>query len=427
MARFTDKSTGKFDEESFVKNLKGQIEDLTSSRLAREMDIHRPDTIEKTKHDEMTYYEKILSYIRKGILNKVKSMPKEDFLQNSFKLLSENRSPYLTPAQFKSACLYRLNVALTDHQVALVFQRLDPEGKGTLYTKDLIKLILKEAYGNYQVSIDIQPSPPSSPTKIHEIIQNKSWVLNQAAHVSYDHKFTGLIPPEPNTALYLPNLQLLERKIYDKVFEVTQQGGNMYQLLIRLFSDGRDKLQRQHGITRDQIRYTLWKSLQLRASDDAIDLLFQRYDPARNGYITMQVFCDAIMNAGHRNDPLLEDLAVSSEAKMKNKRKDVTDNDDDDGDSKGGTGRRQIQLDPPQLNAFLQYMRRKFRDKINREGTDPALCTHTPERTLSDTCCKYTFTTSFSPYRSSSALPDQCRGTHDEIKSTRIFEREVRC
>ena len=330
VAKFTNKSTGKFDEQTFVKNLKGQIEDLTGSRLAREMDIHRPDTIEKAKHHELSYYETILSYIRKGILNKVKAMPKEDFLQNSFKLLSENRSPYLTPAQFKSACLYRLNVALTDHQVELVFQQLDPQGKGTLYTKDLIKLILKEAYGNYQVSIDIQPSPPSSPTKIHEIIQNKSWVLNQAAHVSYDHKFTGLIPPEPNTALYLPNLQLLERKIYDKVFEVTHQGTNMYQLLIRLFSDGRDKSQRQHGISRDQVRYTLWKSLQLRASNEAIELLFQRYDPARNGYISMDVFCDAIMQAGHRNDPLLEDLAVISEGKMKSKRKDATDNDHDD-------------------------------------------------------------------------------------------------
>ena len=378
VARFTNKTTGKFDEQTFVKNLKGQLEELTSSRLAREMDIHRPDTIEKAKHSDLPYYETILSYIRKGILSKVKSMPKEDFLQNSFKLLSENRSPYLTPAQFKGACLYRLNVALTDHQVAVVFQHLDPEGKGTLYTKDLIKLILKEAYGNYQVSIDIQPDPPSSPTKIHEITQKKSWVLNQSAHVSYDHKFTGLIPPEPNAALYLPTLHLLERKIVDKVYELTRQGASMYQVLIRLFSDGRDKSQRQLGITRDQMRYTLWKSLQLHASNEAIDMLFQRYDPASNGYIPMEVFCDAIMKAGHPNDPLLEDLAVMSEGKMKSKRKDVSDHDHDDDDSTS-KGRTEIQLDPLQLNAFLQYIRRKFRDKINREGTvNPLLHTRTP-------------------------------------------------
>ena len=84
------------------------------------------------------------------------------------------------------------------------------------------------------------------------------------------------------------------------------------------------------------------------------------------------------MKAGHPNDPLLEDLAVMSEGKMKSKRKVVSDLDhvDDDSTSKGRTEK---QLDPLQLNAFLQYIRRKFRDKINREGiVNPILHTHTP-------------------------------------------------
>ena len=104
----------------------------------------------------------------------------------------------LTPSQLKGACLYRLNVALTDHQVAVIFEHLDRHGKGIIQTKELITILLKETYGNYLVSVDLKPSPP----KVFER-QDKSWVLNQSAHVSYDHKFTGLVPPETETGSYV--------------------------------------------------------------------------------------------------------------------------------------------------------------------------------------------------------------------------------
>ena len=316
--RFTTKDDT-FDPQNFAGHLKGQLESMASGRTARELDLQHPPEenvkwgkfsrykmlvakkkakIEKEKHQaavgnkdpfsglevkETSYYETILNHIRNGILAKLKALPKEDVLQNTFRLLSENRSPMLTPSQLKGACLYRLNVALTDHQVAVIFEHLDRHGKGIIQTKELITILLKETYGNYLVSVDLKPSPP----KVFER-QDKSWVLNQSAHVSYDHKFSGLVPPETDTALYIPSLRLLEIKIFDKIFERTSQGANMNQQLIKQFSDGRDKTE-NFGISRDQIRYTLWKSFQLNVSDEVIDLLFQRYDPEKTGLIPMQV------------------------------------------------------------------------------------------------------------------------------------------
>ena len=52
-------------------------------------------------------------------------------------------------------------------------------------------------------------------------------------------------------------------------------------------------------------------------------------------------------------------MAVASDAKMKIKRIDS--------DIVG------IKLDPKELDAFLHAIRRKFRDKINREGLCPVL------------------------------------------------------
>ena len=322
VSRFTNKDDT-FDPQQFAGHLKGQLESMTSGRTARELDLQHPPEenvkwgkfsrykmlvakkkaqIEKEKHQsavaagsgpsisfsgseikETSYYETILNHIRNGILVKLNALPKEDVLKTTFHLLSENRSPILTPSQLKGACLYRLNVALTDPQIAVIFEHLDRQGKGIIQTKELIAILLKETYGNYLVSVDLKPGPP----KVFER-QDKSWVLNQSAHVSYDHKFSGLVPPEADTALYIPNLRMLEIKIFDKIFERTSQGANMNQQLIKQFSDGRDKTER-FGISRDQIRYTLWKSFQLNVSNEVIDMLFRRYDPEGTGYIPMQV------------------------------------------------------------------------------------------------------------------------------------------
>lgn len=412
VARFTVKDEddhGKFDERRFVKKLKDQLHLISSNRTFRELDAHRPTTIPEpieehvkwstsirlqkgstenpsvqqahplpvielsgSEKKKLSYFETIIGHIRKGIVDKIHSMPKEDVLQNAFRLLSENRSPFLTPKQLKSACLYRLNVSLTDNQVATIFEYVAPAGNGIMRTKDLINLIIKEAYGDYKVTIETTGSPPK------EVIPHtgkKSYVLNQSARVSYDHKFTGLVPPEKETAIYVPALRDLEIKIFDKISERTLPGANMYQQLVHSFSEGRDKTER-HGISRDQMRFTLWKIFQLNVSNEVIEKLFTRYDKEKTGFILMERFCDGIMATGVQNAPLLEDPAAASDAKMRLKRKDS--------DSSIGA-----QLAPEDLADFLRVIRRSLRDKINRESRAPHYLINSVERMTKDQAMQY--------------------------------------
>ena len=402
VARFKE-DDGQFDENRFINQLGSQLEYNASTRTASEI---RPNSIiepedpvkwgkfsrykalvakkkaqqEKEKkyidapsatnaHIQLSGQEKkqesffasILAHIRKGILVKLKSLPREDMLQNTFRLLSDNRSPFLTPSQLKAACLYRLNVALTDQHIEHIFDRLDPAQKGTLLIKEFVNLLLKDAFGSYEVSVVIPPSPP----KVFEQA-NKSYVLNQSAKVSYDHKFSGLVPPEPETALYIPSLRELEGKIFDKIFERTHQGANMYQQLVRLFSDGRDKTE-HHGISRDQMRFTLWKIFQLNVSNEMIEKLFKQFGADKSGFISMQKFSDAIMAIGNINEPLLEDPAVASTAKINHKRKDSD-------SSLGGM------IDTEEVDDFLEFIRQSFQDKINREGRAPHYIINSVER-----------------------------------------------
>ena len=404
VARYRDKRTGKFNGERFMAHMRDRLALSVSKSTALELEgkeqrhvslaepeelvkwgkMARYKALKKAQHEReqkataaegeaavsnvtgevqhvAPYYEQILAHIRKGVLSKMKSMHKQDLLKNTFSLLAEHRSPHLNPSQLKAICLYRLNVSLTDQQVAVVFDHLDTEGKGLLPVKDLVHVIVKDAYGNHKMTIEIPPNPP----KVFQLM-DKSYVHNQAAQVSYDHKFTGLVPPEPENSLYIPALRDLEIKIFDKIFERTHQGANMYQQLIRCFSSGRDKSQRL-GISRDQMRYTLWKIFQLNVSNEIIEHLFKCYDTERSGHIPMQIFCDAIMAIGNINEPLVEDLYAAGTGNTRIQRKDS--------DTTMG-----VQLDPDEHKDFLRFIRKRFRDKINAEGRAPHYLVNCAER-----------------------------------------------
>ena len=190
------------------------------SRKANEKDLHRPDVLETEARSAkagtvsavkgaqvLTVYEKILLYIRKAIIARSVSMRGENVFKNSFRLLSECRSPLLTRSQLKGACQYRLNASLTDSQVETVFDNLDPMQSGTLRTRLLISAMFpSDADDNdkYGMSLNI-------PIRIRKVpaSQNHSWVKNQDAHVTYDHKFSGLTAPTHDGALHVASIHEL--------------------------------------------------------------------------------------------------------------------------------------------------------------------------------------------------------------------------
>ena len=261
-----------FNQAQFIADLNAGLNLMKYSRKANEADLHRPDVLDddpKGAKDAppingvriLSFYEKILLFIRKAIIARSVSMRGENIFKNSFRLLSECRSPLLTRAQLKGACQYRLNASLTDKQIESVFDNLDPTNSGTLRTRLLISAMFPsdaDDNGKFSMSLNI-------PIRIRKVAasQMHSWVKNQDAHVTYDHKFTGLVAPSHGCAVHVASLHELECKILDKIFERSHLGANMIQSLIKYFSDARDKSDK-YGISRDQMRFTLWKSFQVQ-------------------------------------------------------------------------------------------------------------------------------------------------------------------
>jgi hypothetical protein len=206
-----------------LKDVKAGVRLMATSKAAFLKDLHHPDTVEEEKScDPEKYFEKILDVIRKGIRARSHAMRGENLVKNSFILLSESRSPFLTRSQLKSACLYRLNVALTDDQVNQLFLHLDPTRSGAVKTRALVAAILKQSEPTFGVSLEIPPEV----RKVREG-EFQSWVKNQDAHVSYDFKFKGLVPPDPESCMKVSSLDEIEKLIRDKIFERSHLGANM--------------------------------------------------------------------------------------------------------------------------------------------------------------------------------------------------------
>jgi Ca2+-binding EF-hand superfamily protein len=367
-----------FNQEKFILDLNKGLDMMKTSRKANEDDLHRPDMLEgditgpqdishgnkRAKEGTGTissikgnvhdsYFMKVILFIKKAILARSVSMRGENVFRNSFRLLSECRSPLLTRSQLKGACQYRLNVALTDKQINLVFNELDPMNLGTLKTRQLISVMFPnqdDGSGKFGMSLEI-------PIEIRKKVENQmqSWVKNQDAHVTYDHKFSGLTAPDKGSAIHLSSIQELEAKILDKIFERSHLGANMIQSLIRYFSDARDKSDKG-GISRDQMRYTLWKTFQLNVADSDIEKLFRKYDTMRSGKIPMDIFIDAIIKGHALNEPLLEDPTKATNSKLLRT---------------GLIGDQSSTIKSKDLQEFLQFLRKKIRDLINQTGRAP--------------------------------------------------------
>ena len=55
-----------------------------------------------------------------------------------------------------------------------------------------------------------------------------------------------------------------------------------------------DKDDKNVGITRDQVKYSLWTRFQMRVTEAEIDLLFKKYDKDNTGLLPLHPFVEGI-------------------------------------------------------------------------------------------------------------------------------------
>lgn len=298
-----------------------------------------PGYVEQSDTYHRLSLDQVFRVLRDKIVSRARTLGSSDSqIQEAVYLLSENRSPFLTREQLRFGVSIRLNIHLSDAQIHEIFERFDPEHSGVIKLMEFVRALLDDKGVNRSATIDLKSCGDASMGKSGRGVEPS---------ITYDNKVRNLesstVAPENRLTL-----EQIENTIRYKISERSFRGRNV-QTLHKCFSDTRsgDAKATKH-ISRDQVKYTLFKRFQLRLSDEEIDLLFAKYDPEGRGKILIRRFVEGIIeNEENANEPLIEEKY-----------------------------RGKTRIKPQALAEFLEFLRTKLRDLINREGRAPHYLIH---------------------------------------------------
>jgi len=289
-------------------------------------------------------FDDVVGLIASAIIKASNRIRGDNEVYKCFLLLSVSRSNVITRAQLKSACLYRLNLGLSDAQIDVIFQKYDRDASGMIKTKTLIDEIV--ARKDNGANSFIYEYGDKTKRNIKSTMASSLDFVN--ARVSYDAKFTNLHAP-PDFMCPKMTVEELEKVIKDKVAERNKKSSNALLTLRTLFSDCVDK-QGNAIIDRDQMRFTLWTRLQLPISDSLIEQFFRKHDHNNTGRISLHQIIEGMLQKGSENEPLLEDHPIVPHYHQHQTAS-----------KKQGT-----------MMSFLQFLRKMISKLINREGRAPS-------------------------------------------------------
>ena len=367
-ARFTNTTHG-FDETSFISSLKNIVhnhpvkESNSSIRLNDKTFSQSNSTKYLNKGIETAYtecqsnnFDSIIKDINLAISQRSIHIKEGGLVRKAYLLLCKCRSSTLTRQQFVETCLYSLFLKLSSEQVDIVFNKLDHKNEGKIFVRDVIESIFS---GDTNVMGDFSSIMDSNIKRQIDIKSTCSdHVANENAKIGYDSKVIGLSEPS-NDLIINMNLDDLFLLVYQKLLEKSTPGTTLVQTLSRLFCDTNRSSGEFSGITMDQIKFTLWKRLNIQVSTDLIQQIFDKFDIHNTGSLPFHVLVDLILKKNSKSEGLIPDIAsISAEFKRVSVNKDVI-------------------FDYGQtIMDFLNFLRRKIRDITNQESRAPHLLLH---------------------------------------------------
>lgn len=301
-----------------------------------------------TRKDAVLSISQILNKIRTNLMTKLDQWKEGDKLKNAYRLLSHSRSSVVDRAQLKNALQYRLFLVFSDYEIDEIFKKFDPYGTGTISIQYMINAIIRSdtpTTSKNVASVDV--GFDNQDYKIKNFNADK----NQNAIYTYDKKFIGLSPPNAVHCMKI-SVAELEDIIREKISERSSLSSTTIQTLTKLFGDGHNSTG-YHYISKDQMRYTIWKKLKLNVSDELICQIFNKYDRNRSGQVLMFDFIDGIIRSNQRTEPILDDRFLSDSKSMAMKFK-----------KNGG------------MKGLFILVRDKINDLINRDSRAPHYLFH---------------------------------------------------
>ena len=254
---------------------------------------------ESLEKEESSQFDKTMQKLSDCVEKKLTNDCGRDRLKPVYRLISESRSPVITRLQLKTASLTRLNCPLQDFEIDCIFKKLDNLRVGSVRTRVLIDAILSK--------IPVPQKASLSTVAQDETKQAPTVVGNDAARMTYDHKFVNLHAPDP-ALCPMYSVWDLENIVRKKITETSTASNNMLKTARRLFGDGGHS-SGDLEISRDQLRYTFWKVLRVDVADRDIERFFQKYQ--HNDVITLSDLMEGIIKKEAVEEPMLEDLTMS--------------------------------------------------------------------------------------------------------------------
>ena len=136
-------------------------------------------------------------------------------------------------------------------------------------------------------------------------------------------------------------------------------GTTLVQTLVKCFGDTRmDKDDKNVGITRDQVKYSLWTRFQMRVTEAEIDLLFKKYDKDNTGLLPLHPFVEGIIRKHAMSRALMEEAEVEGSYA-------------DDPDHR---------IDNDHIDKLLSVVRECIHKSVSREARAPHYILHSSTR-----------------------------------------------
>ena len=219
---------------------------------------------------------------------------------------ADGKNSYLSRQQLKSKLRDKLGLLCPDNLIELIFKAMDPQNTGVIKTRHFVMSVVNSYTRNTQPSIKMVP----------EHGENGEFKLQKERepYATYEGKFLYLAPPPKANLEQVREpykVEHLEQAICDHVVQRTGRGTTLVQTLVKCFGDTRiDKSEANAGITRDQVKYSLWTRFQMRVTEDEIDLLFKKYDKNNTGLLPLHPFVEGIIKNHAMSKALMEEAEV---------------------------------------------------------------------------------------------------------------------
>ena len=275
----------------------------------------RTDKVHHSSVDCSNYsLEQLFDTINERISSKTGSSLGDYRMRKAYELFSAGQkvtndgNSILTREQMRSILQLKLNLLVPESLVEKIFEAMDPLKTGIVKTRNFVTAVVNSSHLGTEPSLRIEGDQSEATERGMQSSEERK------PFATYDSKFLNLAPPPKANSLHEREpytVADIENAICEQIVQRTGKGTTLVQTLVKCFGDSRnDKEIKNVGITRDQVRFSLWTRFQMNVTDDEINLLFAKYDVKKTGLLPLHPFVEGVIKNHAMSKALMAEAEV---------------------------------------------------------------------------------------------------------------------